>query len=657
MRNLFACLVSLFTMLSFSSQLSAQQSEATPAASGTATSQVPRLIKFSGTLLDRQGQPLRAPVGVTFSLYAQQSGDAPLWMETQNVEPDANGDYIVLLGSNSAKGVPVELFASAEARWLGVQPEGQIEQSRVLLVSVPYALKAGDAETLGGKPASAFALSGPLVGSAGNTSASPAIIAPMAAATPPGASADGGNAGNAAIGNASTCATITADGTALANQVVKFSAPCQIHQSRISDNGTSVSVAEPLNLPAVAAATSASGQNSFSMNFAASAFNSSTHLPVSQNFHWQAEPVGSNTSSPSGKLNLLFASGTGTPAETGLSVSNKGLFTFAQGQAYSGNGAALTNVNAAQLGGVAATGYAKLAAANLFTQPQTIKTGATGNLLSVQGTGAGAGSLTVDKFGNITNSGVIVAGNDINTSGFMFSNGLDSTGPATLHNGLAVAGNSSFSGAITGTTMFNGPVGIGKTPGHPFEVEDTSTNTTVVVTGNTGSAGGVMVVDNKNTASDALIAVFNSAAGGVNIKCTIDNLGNLACRGSKSAVVSVANDHLVTLYAVEAPENWFEDYGSATLTAGAATIRLDPVFLQTVNTTMTYHVFLTPKGDCRGLYVTNETDQGFEVRELNGGTSNVAFDYRIIAHRRGYEHIRLADVTDRMKSGGTRAIK
>jgi len=115
-------------------------------------------------------------------------------------------------------------------------------------------------------------------------------------------------------------------------------------------------------------------------------------------------------------------------------------------------------------------------------------------------------------------------------------------------------------------------------------------------------------------------------------------------------VVPAANGRLVALYAVEAPENWFEDYGSATLSGGAATIRLEPVFTQTVNTAMSYHVFLTPKGDCRGLYVTNETEQGFEVRELNGGASNVAFDYRIIAHRRGYEHIRLADVTDRMRS-------
>jgi hypothetical protein len=50
------------------------------------------------------------------------------------------------------------LFTRSQARWLGVQPElpGVGELPRVLLVGVPYALKAADADTLGGKPASAY---------------------------------------------------------------------------------------------------------------------------------------------------------------------------------------------------------------------------------------------------------------------------------------------------------------------------------------------------------------------------------------------------------------------------------------------------------------------------------------------------------------------
>ena len=64
--------------------------------------------------------------------------------------PDENGNYTALLRMYSANGVPAGLFTSGEARWLAVQVGQQPEQPRVLLVSVPYALKGGDAQTLDG---------------------------------------------------------------------------------------------------------------------------------------------------------------------------------------------------------------------------------------------------------------------------------------------------------------------------------------------------------------------------------------------------------------------------------------------------------------------------------------------------------------------------
>jgi Chaperone of endosialidase len=119
---------------------------------------VPPLIKFNGTLRDLAGKPLTGPVDVSFSLYAEELGGVPLWFETQTVQASSLGHYAVLLGAMTPAGVPMELFAAGEARWLGVQVSNLPEQPRVLLVSVPYAMKAGDAETLGGKPASAFML-------------------------------------------------------------------------------------------------------------------------------------------------------------------------------------------------------------------------------------------------------------------------------------------------------------------------------------------------------------------------------------------------------------------------------------------------------------------------------------------------------------------
>jgi hypothetical protein len=82
-------------------------------------------------------------------------------METQNVTADAEGNYSVQLGATKPRGLPLDLFSSGEARWLGVRINNGEEQPRVLLLSVPYALKAADAETVGGLPPSAFVLAAP----------------------------------------------------------------------------------------------------------------------------------------------------------------------------------------------------------------------------------------------------------------------------------------------------------------------------------------------------------------------------------------------------------------------------------------------------------------------------------------------------------------
>src|SRR5215469_7746546 len=308
-------LVSVFLLLT--PMVSAQGRVSQNQGTSVAAVEVPRLIKFSGTLVDAQERPLAGPVGVTFALYAQQSGDAALWLETQNVKPDGNGNYTVLLGANSAKGVPAELFTSGEARWLGVQVERDVEQPRVLLVSVPYALKAGDAETLGGLPSSAFARVGNSIAEQSNTVSSGALLSPVPAPA-------------MASSNASTDPNVTTLGGTV-NFVPKFDTASDVKTSQIFDNGTDVGIGFPvtptpvpvakldvngganirgaLTLPATGMATSTLGDNSQPLKQTASAFNSSTKLPVAQTFQWQAEPVSNNTSSPSGKMNLLYASG------------------------------------------------------------------------------------------------------------------------------------------------------------------------------------------------------------------------------------------------------------------------------------------------------------------------------------------------------------
>src|ERR1017187_6896803 len=138
----------------------------------TSTSSVPNLIRYGGVLKDADGAVLVSQtVGITFALYKQQDGGVALWTETRNVTTDAAGQYNVMLGSTKTEGVPAELFSDQEQRWLAVQVQGQPEPTRVLLVSVPYAFKAHEAETLGGLPASAFVKAAPDATSSGTADA------------------------------------------------------------------------------------------------------------------------------------------------------------------------------------------------------------------------------------------------------------------------------------------------------------------------------------------------------------------------------------------------------------------------------------------------------------------------------------------------------
>lgn len=116
--------------------------------------------------------------------------------------------------------------------------------------------------------------------------------------------------------------------------------------------------------------------------------------------------------------------------------------------------------------------------------------------------------------------------------------------------------------------------------------------------------------------------------------------GDFTVTGHKSAVVPHPDGTHRRLYCVESPENWFEDFGSGKLSSGRATVALEKTFAKLV-TCKDYHVFLTPEGDCNGLYVHRKTGTGFEVRELRKGASSASFSYRIVARRRDAKGKRL----------------
>ncbi len=505
----------------------------------TASLAVPPLINFNGSLTDVQKQPVSGVVGVTFSLYKDSEGGSPVWIETQNVRPDKTGHYKVTLGSSTGQGLPPSLFTSGNARWLGVKVQGREEQPRVLLLSVPYALKSLDAETLGGKPASSF----------------------LTASSP-----------NSALAGQ---ATITGSGK-------KDFIPMWLSSSKLGN---------------------------------------------SKLFQNASGDIGIGTTSPG---SMLDVSGDGNFAGT------------------------LNATSAAISGDIGASG-------NVSAGKSIVATGAVSGIQGV--------------FGNSTTSENAVVG-IVNGPGFSATAGVNHD---SGHVSYGVSGQS-FSSIGAGVLGYgvNFSKLFGSIVGHqPFGVIGDAANASGVIpigVYGVADAGIGTVGENASTVEPSgLFRNFDTTAGdlalealGSNGHCTMDTSGDLMCTGSKSAVVQLPDQHWVRLYAVESPDNWFEDFGAGKLSSGTARIALDSTFAQTVNSTLDYHVFLTPRGDCKGLYISRENANSFEVRELNGGNSSVAFDYRIVARRKGYEKIRMEDVTDRQqkiaasaermaaqKSGGT----
>jgi hypothetical protein len=116
--------------------------------------------------------------------------------------------------------------------------------------------------------------------------------------------------------------------------------------------------------------------------------------------------------------------------------------------------------------------------------------------------------------------------------------------------------------------------------------------------------------------------------------------------GTKSTIVNDVEEKPVVMFCTETPEVLFQDMGSATLVNGKATIKIDPTFAKNivVNDKHSLRVFIQLEGDCKGVYVTNKTVDGFDVVELEGGTSNVSFTWTVYGNRIDRENSKFQDL-------------
>jgi trimeric autotransporter adhesin len=546
-----ACVVAGFFSLVLS--LAAQTANNSPA-----SAQVPPpLIQFSNVATDEGGNSLSGVVNITFSLYNNQQGGEPLWTETQNnIQLDPTGHYSVQLGITQPNGVPTTLFTTGEARWLGVQIAEQAQQPRVLLLSVPYALKAGDAATIGGLPPSAFVLAAPGT-TAGASATAPFVAAPPVATTFVAAPAD-----------APPATDVTGSGTA--DFIPLWTTTSNIADSVLFQSGTGstakvginttaptstldvaggTTVAGTFTLPTQGTATATKGVISHTLNLVASSFNSSTSAAVNQTFRWQSEPAGNDTSSPSGTLNLLFGEGTATPTETGLHIASNGQLTFATGQTFPGTGTVTSIGTGLGLTGgpittsgtltIDTTVVPQLAAANTFTANQTVNANVTAT--NVTATGTVTGTTVTGAVVNATSSfdlgGTPFAfGSYANRNAFLgFAGNSTMTGLYNTGSGYGALAANTTGGFNTATgfdSLVNSTAGIYNTASG-YEALFTNTtgseNTAAGVqalwantTGNYNTAAGFLALQNNAT------GYYNTAVGGAALQSNTTGAGNLA---------------------------------------------------------------------------------------------------------------------------------
>jgi len=325
----------------------------------TANAVVPPVIKFSGVLTDTNNKPLTGTVGVTFSLYQESQGGASVWVETQNVTPDKTGHYSAMLGSASAHGLPASAFASGEARWLGVQAQGQAEQPRTMLMSVPYALKALDAETIGGKPLSALQLALPAGGTQSAQSNAPAV-------------------------NTITCSTSSACQTGHVPLFASNGGAAKVKDSIITESGSTLSVAGSASLTGPISASATSGSSAAVVGY-------------------------DNTSGGSAGVSGTSTNGTGVVATGITGLLGTGAGEDGVGVSASGNLGVYANGNAAGVYGVSTNSTGVIGAStNYIGVYGSGATGVTGVSSSGPGVVAQSGTAwALDAYSTSTATGVL----------------------------------------------------------------------------------------------------------------------------------------------------------------------------------------------------------------------------------------------------------
>ncbi|MBI4973058.1 hypothetical protein HZC27_00395 [Candidatus Roizmanbacteria bacterium] len=169
----FAVIFLLISLIGFGLYNQFFKKTATPFAYSTTLNPGSRIISFQGRLTDSLGNPIIAPIDLTYNFYTVSTGGSPIASSTRvcTATPDQDGIFANLIGSDPGPSctpqLPATIFSENPNVWLGVTVGSELTEMspRQQIANVGYAMNA---ETLQGFPPGTTTSSIPFISTQGD---------------------------------------------------------------------------------------------------------------------------------------------------------------------------------------------------------------------------------------------------------------------------------------------------------------------------------------------------------------------------------------------------------------------------------------------------------------------------------------------------------